>query len=68
MADYPDIKSLDFSDNLLRNVKDLQRVQKSLIALNVSNNKIDFRDVDFAENSLASITQLIELDLSNNMI
>ena len=45
LEEYPRIQSLDFSHNRLARVLTLERACESLIALNLSFNVIDFKEV-----------------------
>lgn len=63
---YPGIKSLDFSRNLLTEVNNLQPVASSLLALNLCHNFITFDEL--SPSTLGSVPKLVQLDLSHNKI
>jgi Leucine-rich repeat (LRR) protein len=65
LSEYPRIQSLDFSHNSLTKIENLEKARNTLLALNVSFNHIDFT---FSSGCLPQLTNLVQLDLSNNCI
>ena len=65
LIEYPNIQSLDFSHHLLSNIKSLEPTAATLLALNLSYNRLTFVNCD---NCLGGLTSLVVLNLSHNKI
>ena len=74
LSEYPRIQSLDFSQNLLTNVTNLEACRHTLIALNLSQNLLDFpqqrADADgmVPLTCLGTLSSLVVLNLCQNQI
>ena len=66
LVEYPHIQSLDFSENLLTGIAELQKTAPTLLALNLQRNRIVFGSD--SPNCLGALDNIVVLNLSNNMI